>query len=154
MAKNYMAEVAKILGLELEEKFKIEHCKETYKFTKDGLVFINDEYGKEWKEAPLVQKALLIGRYEVEKLPWMPKEEQHYYYIAWRRIDNTGEWKIRVETTFFTEFSTLDNLRVAVGNFFRTKEEAEAQKYEVFKRLTGKDWAETYDKEGGNNATD
>ena len=155
MAKNYMADVAKMFGVELEEEFKIERHVETYKFTEEGLMYrLMDNLG--WCIAPFAQNDLLTGKFEIKKLPWMPKEEEHYCYIAWRRIDNIdniGEWKIRVETTFFTEFSAPDNLRVAVGNCFRTKKEAEAQKYEVFKRLTGKDWHETYGKEGGNNAT-
>ena len=53
-----------------------------------------------------------------------------------------------METTFFTEFSSLDNLRVAVGNCFRTIEEAEAAKFDVFERLTGKKWEEVCGKAG------
>lgn len=152
MAKNYMADVAKLLGVELNDEFELNESNAIYKLSQYGFFF---KCGGSWMRASdYLLIDIIKGVNTIKKLPWMPKEEEHYYYIAWRRIDNIGEWKIRVETTFFTEFSALDNLRVAVGNCFRTKEDAEAQKYEVFKRLTGKDWHETYGKEGGNNAVD
>lgn len=146
MAKNLMPEVAKLLGVELEEEFKFKGMNAVGKITENGFKCRHPK--EEFWRTPSDATDILTGALEIEKLPWMPKEEQHYYYIAWRRIDNTGEWKIRVETTFFTEFSHLDNLRVAVGNCFRTKEEAEAAQFDVFERLTGKKWEEVYGKAG------
>lgn len=148
MAKNLMPEVSKMLGVELGEAFYIKDFGTLYRFTLTGLEYKNDD-DKRWRRiSSCLIEALIKGNHEIEKLPWKPKEEQTYYYIAWRRIDNTGEWKIRVETTFFTEFSTPDNLRVAVGNCFRTKEEAEAAKFDAFERLTGKKWEEVSGKAG------
>lgn len=146
MAKNLMPEIAKLLGVELGEEFELNGSNAIYKLSQYGFFF---KCGGSWMR---VSDYLLIdiikGVHTIKKLPWKPKEEQTYYYIAWRRIDNTGEWKIRVETTFFTEFSTPDNLRVAVGNCFRTKEEAEAAKFDAFERLTGKKWEEVSGKAG------
>lgn len=151
MAKNYMADVAKLLGVELNDEFELNGSNAIYKLSQYGFFF---KCGSSWMRASdYLLIDIIKGEYEIKKLPWKPKSEQFYCYIVWRRIDNISGWEIEVETTFFSAFSAVDNLRVDVGNCFRTKEEAEAQKYEVFKRLTGKDWAETYGKEGGNNAT-
>ena len=40
MAENKMSEVAKLLGLELNEEFKIEGYRCKYKLTNDGLFLI------------------------------------------------------------------------------------------------------------------
>lgn len=149
MAKNHMDQVAKILGVELEEKFKLTHCKEIYKFTKDGLVFINDECDKEWKDAPLVQKAVLIGKFAIEKWLWKPKKGDTYHFVYW--LKRSDGWAIDVGCERYDEYFAGDTLRADIGNCFKTREEAEALKHEVFKRLTGKDWHEVYGKEGVDN---
>lgn len=152
MAISRMADVAKIFGIELNEEFKLKKHAEIYKFTEEGLVYyLGDNRG--WRIALVTLNGLLRGEYEIEKLPWMPKEGENYYYVSW--LEEGNEWKIRAESEpeYWPAYDG-DVLRVDIGNCFRTREEAEAQKYEVFKRLTGKDWHETYGKEGGNNATD
>lgn len=77
--------------------------------------------------------------------------QEFYRYVGW--LEACGKWTICADRTQYLTSYDNDNLRVDTGNCFRTREEAEAAKYEVFKRLTGKDWNETYGKEGGNNAT-
>lgn len=148
MAKNLMSEVAKLLGVELGEAFYIKDFATLYRFTLKGLEYQNDDDKRWYRISSCLIEDLMNGEREIKKQPWKPKEEQHYYHITWLRIDNTGEWKIRVERTFFTEFSAMDNLRVAVGNCFRTKEEAEAAQFDAFERLTGKKWEEVYGKAG------
>ncbi len=39
---NHMAEVAKLLGLELREEFRIEKCQGLFRFTEDGLQRVLD----------------------------------------------------------------------------------------------------------------
>ena len=150
MAKNYMTDVAKLLGVELEEEFKIKtHGKTLYKLTERGLKCLTTLNG--WEEN-YIFVLLLCGKLEIEKLPRKPKQGDKYYFVFW--VKNSGGWVISVSCEKYDECFAGDTLRVDVGNCFRTREEAEAAKYEVFKRLTDKDWHETYGKEGGNNATD
>lgn len=52
MAKNYMQDVARMLGVELGEEFKLDGRETKYKFTENGII----------------------------KLPWQPKEGDIYYY--------------------------------------------------------------------------
>ena len=150
MAKNYMADVAKLLGVEMGEEFKLENHGDIYKFTEEGLMYcLMGNLG--WRIAPFVLNDTLSGKYQVIRLPWKPKPNEVYYYVGW--LEACGKWTICADRTQYLTSYDNDNLRVDTGNCFRTREEAEAAKYEVFKRLTGKDWNETYGKEGGNNAT-
>lgn len=67
MAKNKMSEVAKLLGLELEEKFKIKGSTTKYKLSKNGLMFWSD-YHQDWFNLSKLEQ-LLIGYCEIIKLP-------------------------------------------------------------------------------------
>ena len=66
MAKNRIKEVAKLLGLELEEEFKMGE-NELYKFTVNGLMFWSDCH-QTWVHYDITEQ-LLLGRREIIKLP-------------------------------------------------------------------------------------
>lgn len=70
MAKNYMADVAKLLGIELEEEFMVTGDDSIYKLTKDGLEYKSDDGN--WYYANDVFLNLLDGTIEIVKLPWQP----------------------------------------------------------------------------------
>ena len=154
MAKNYMADVAKMLGVELDEEFKLENHNENYKLTENGLMY---SYGthRAWYDLALKLCYILNGKYAIKKLPWKPKSGEDYFYVYWCYRPNEG-WVLRVgKAKEFATTSRTDNLYKDTGNCFRTNKEAEAAKYEVFKRLTGMDWARTLRHEGGDdNAVD
>lgn len=78
MAKNYMADVAKLLGIELEEEFMVTEDDSIYKLTKDGLEYKSDDGN--WYYANDVFLNLLDGTIEIVKLPWRPKKGDEYYY--------------------------------------------------------------------------
>ena len=78
MAKNYMADVAKLLGIELEEEFMVTEDDSIYKLTKDGLEYKSDNGN--WYYANDVFLNLLDGTIEIVKLPWQPKKGDEYYY--------------------------------------------------------------------------
>lgn len=89
MAKNYMADVAKMLGMELGHIFKIEGDSKTlYKFTTEGLVYYSEIF-ESWRHAGdygdynLIQ--LLRGSMIINQLPWKPKEERKHGH--WKRTD-------------------------------------------------------------------
>ena len=153
MAKNYMSNIAKMLGVELGEEFVLNtgYCDTRYKFTHDGLAVQCEKNGV-WYRARDVEEGLLFGKFEIVKLPWKPKESEPYWYVGWRK--HGEEWDIRPYRTVYTCTSPCSTMATDAGNCFKTLEEAKAAVYEVFKRLTGKDWHETYGKEGGNNAVD
>ena len=152
MAKNYMADVAKMLGVELGHIFKIEGDSKTlYRFTSEGLVYYSEIF-ESWRPAGdynLIQ--LLRGSMIINQPPWKPKEEEHYYYVGWYHSKEKEMFILDVLKGTFLKESALSNLNSFLQNCFKTPEEAEAQKYEIFKRLTGKDWNETYGKEGEDN---
>ena len=151
MAKNYMADVAKMLGVELEEEFNIDSRGKTiYKLTEKGLFALSILNGWE-KYEDFLLAALLCGELTIKKLPWKPKEEEHYYYVGWYYSKEKEMFILDVLKGTFLKESALSNLNSFLQNCFKTPEEAEAAKYEVFKRLTGKDWHETCGKEGDDN---
>lgn len=152
MAKNLMSEIAKMLGVEQGHIFKIEGDSKTlYKFTTEGLVYYSEIF-ESWRYAGdynLIQ--LLRGSRIIKQSPWKPKEEEHYYYVGWYYSNEKEMFVLDVLKGTFLKESALSNLNNFLQNCFKTPEEAEAQKHEVYKRITGKDWAETYGKEGDGN---
>ena len=69
MAKNRMEEVAKLLGLELEEEFKITYCGDNhYVLTKKGFFYVRPDRFYLIANPDFVLN-LLIGKMEVIKIP-------------------------------------------------------------------------------------
>ncbi len=77
---NCMAEVAKALGVELEEDFRIKGIRSDllFRITEGGVFahYPGSEYGELNK---LMLAPLLTGESEVIKLPWKPQEDEKYY---------------------------------------------------------------------------
>lgn len=130
MAKNCMAAVAKLLGVELGEKFIIENAyrKETVVLAADGFHVIqpNDVVGPD--HGKLLSK-VLQGLYEVKIIPWEPKYKETYYRpnIIYKRVSDVL-WR----------GSALDYALKELGMIYRTREEAEKHFAEDYERLTGK----------------
>ena len=80
MAKNCMAAIAKMLGVELGEEFIIENAdrKEIVVLAMDGFHVIqpNNVVGPD--HGKLLSK-VLQGFYEIKKKPWEPKYKEPYY---------------------------------------------------------------------------
>lgn len=130
MAKNCMAAVAKLLGVELGEEFIIENKdrKETVVLAADGFHVIqpNNVVGPD--HGKLLSK-VLQGLYEVKQKPWEPKYKEYYYSpsITQRRV---------MELLWLDD--TRDYAMKAINMVYRTKEEAEANLSKDYERLTGK----------------
>lgn len=78
---NHMAEVAKMFGLELEEHFHItkkSYENTVYKFTKDGVAFYDNKL-RTWYESVGALAGILTGETGVVKLPWKPRDNEHYF---------------------------------------------------------------------------
>ena len=119
MTVNYMEQVAKMLGLELGEVFKVEGHKDIYAFY--GGELINLSVGS---ATDMMLAEILKGKETITKLPWKPEKGGEY----WRF--NCGE---PVYTMWENDF--VDNMSYAVGNCYRTKEEALADKENLLKRI-------------------
>ena len=130
MAKNCMAAVAKMLGVELGEEFIIENKdrKETVVLAADGFHVIQPNNVLSPDHGKLLSK-VLQGLYEVKKKPWEPKKGDMYYYPG----VNDG----KVYNTIWLNTSMCYALK-ALGMVYRTREEAEAHFAEDYERLTGK----------------
>ena len=77
---NHMAGVAKLLGVELEEKFKIKEAPTTsiYKISEKGLVLHHEEDW--WEAVPYMLALLLTGERKIVKLPWTGSESDKSSY--------------------------------------------------------------------------
>ena len=130
MSKNMISEIARLLGVEIGEKFIIQNAdrKETVVLAADGFHVIqpNNVLGPD--RGKLFSK-VLQGLYEVKKLPWEPKSCDSYYVLN----AETG----RIEC-YSWGATTFDLALKALNMVYRTREEAEAHMAEDYERLTGK----------------
>lgn len=112
MRMNVMSEVAKLLGLLIDEEFMVDE--KIYMIDEDGL-WIKEN--NQWRTSNDLEN-LLTGRKEFVKLPWKPKKGDGYYTFEIFR----GKWVVR--SLWWTgapcSYALLDK-----GWVFRTKEEAE-----------------------------
>lgn len=125
MAKNYMQDVAKMLGVELEEEFKIDSSDTIFKFYKNGLCF---QCGGAWLRADSNFIDLIKGDSKIVKLPWQPKTNEAYYRPAYKFFGVASEvWTDNPYDYAFKE----------AGMIFKTKKECEAALPELRKKYLG-----------------
>ncbi len=116
---NLIPEIAKMLGVELNEEFKVNlnGWNNTYRFNNNGL------YGRtqteKWIAYPELFCLLTTGNAEIIKMPWKPKKGETYY-----TFELLGDkWVVRSLWWggFPNEYALLDK-----GWVYRTCAEAEA----------------------------
>ena len=135
MVKNLMLQIAKLLGVEIGEEFKIrrpdcEVCeKGVYAFFEGEGLMKKNEQGEFDSNSSIEFEDLCLGNYEVVKLPWEPQEGDMYYILNTRAL---------FIESFMWDNGTFDYLAKNMGIIYRTKAEAEAHLEEDYKRLTGK----------------
>ena len=113
MAKNLIPEIAKMLGVELGEKFKIKGDVGTYEFGLEGL------WGDYGTDAEALE-AILCGSAEIAKLPWKPQYDKPYWTFRW--IAN----KNRLDVWQNVWFNSVEEVALLkAGWVFRTREEAQ-----------------------------
>ena len=121
MAKNLIPEIAKMLGVELGEVFKIkDEDALTYRFTDDGLKVTYDggiEISNISTNSAFV--ALVEGQDEVVKLSWKPKKGDAYYTFV--LMDDKWGVGSLYWGGFPNEYALLDK-----GWVYRTRAEAQA----------------------------
>ncbi len=98
MSKNFIPQIAHMLGVELGEEFQVKGDDEmTYIFTDDGLK-ITYAGGIEISQISTNSAfvALVMGKEEIVKLPWKPKMYEEYWTfgkLGKQWIVGTLSWK-------------------------------------------------------------
>lgn len=117
---NYMADVAKLLGVELGEEFEIEYpspcsVKTIAVFYEAGFKIVKTDaviLQPYWKDAEL--HGLLNGTLSIKHKPWKPKHNDLFWFV-----DQDGN-----VTTSYRKNSWYDTMLYKLGNCYRTREEA------------------------------
>ena len=122
---NHIAEVAKLLGVELGEYFKITSdtkgdypgdYQNYYRFTENNC-FETSVDGVKWETATvIVLRGILMGDTRIVKLPWKPQEGDKYYFPCPASIEkwDYSTWSER----------EVDYYRLNHGFVCKTMEEA------------------------------
>ena len=123
MSKNLIPEIAKLLGVEVGEEFKVKGDDETtYSFTDDGLKLIyNGCIGIAEISSDAAFVDLVNGKDEIVKLPWKPKKGEGYW--TFNVFFGSGKWAI---ASFAWGDEVFDKAVLKAGWVYRTREEAEA----------------------------
>ncbi len=90
---NYIAEIAKLYGLKLNEVFRLSGCVGTYfKFVDEGLVRSN--YGDIWRTESQDLVDILTGNYRVVRIASKPLYGSTYYVASPANINmyETFSW--------------------------------------------------------------
>lgn len=122
---NYMAEVAKMLGVELGEEFEIEFPAPSTIFT--TAVFKENEFRIVKTDAYIttpywnysVLHSLLVGALTIKRKPWKPKCGEAYWCVT--ILDGEIDFDIWRDTL-------RDITLYKLGNCYRTYDEAEANR--------------------------
>ena len=125
MGKNYMPEVAKMLGVELGEEFEVSGWNGKFMFDKSGLRIKYLGCLEEEAETTLYQ--LLDGTEEIVRRPWKPKNGAGYWFV-----NAFYEGVYTVEDSYYNG-SISDINRILLGNCFPTREAAEAAAPDILK---------------------
>ena len=121
MSKNLIPKIAKLLGVEVGEEFKVKGDDElTYIFTDDGLK-ITFAGGIEISQTSINSAfvALVMGKDEIVKLPWKPKKGEDYYTFG----GSDSSWRVSQQHWTCHPF---DLALFEKGWVYRTRAEAEA----------------------------
>ena len=135
MAKNLIPRIAEMLGVEMEEAFKIrrpdyEVCENgIYAFFENEGLMKKNEQGEFDNNSSIEFEDLCLGNQEIVKLPWEPKKDERYYIPS---VSN------QCVQEYFWKGYTLDFAMKALGMVYRTREEAEAHLAEDYERVAGK----------------
>ena len=131
---NLMPYIIKSLGLEIDEEFTLkgENGLYWYKLGVDGLLFRtwNTEFSH-CKSSVLEQ--ILTGKDEILKLPFQPKLGEKYFTILF--VDGKQD-NLEVYCSIW-DGSSIDYMRKHFKIIYRSRIEAEKDKFNGFKRIMG-----------------
>lgn len=118
---NHMAEVAKILGVELGEEFEVQTtdlgCLTATINEQDIYVPKCEGYYPEYNKS-IILRNLIRGKYTIESKPWKPSYYERYYSVGPGGVLEPGTW-----------LNDLDDLALfKLGNCYSSVSEAEANR--------------------------
>ena len=117
---NYMKEVAKMLGVELGERFRLydedREYDANYYFLEDGIYV--DVVSKPHRANEGLLFDIVTGEYTIKRKPWKPNNNDVYYIIDEKGYSSCEQWCN----------DSLDLNYYKIGNCYRTAEEAEANR--------------------------
>lgn len=133
MGKNLIPIIAKELGVELNEPFKIAGNGDSlWRFTDTNFQFYDNHFQDDWVNVKSQSVAtLVLETPEIIKLPFKPKLGQPYWTY---RGDWGPEWEMKWCGVPY------ELMALKAGCVFRTKEEAIKARPAKYKELTGKEW--------------
>lgn len=112
---SHMKEVVKLLGVDLEEVFRLENYESYFRFTRE--YFESSLDGDNWSIAHnLTLLAVLNGTATIKKLPWKPKYDEKYYIPS---ISNAFGYN-----SFYWQRDDSDEKYYNFGIICKSKEEA------------------------------
>lgn len=115
MGKNLIPKIAKMLGVEIGEEFKVNlnGWNNIYRFNNNGL--FGKTQTEKWIACPELFGLLVTGNAEIIKLPWKPKKGEYYFTFVLRGVGSL-HWG-----GFPNEYGLLEK-----GWIYRSQAEAEA----------------------------
>lgn len=130
MSKNYMAEVAALLGVEPGQSFKISDDtygirQSYYRLTEENGCEVSDDNTSWVTVSAEVLKWLIMGDVRISKLPWKPINGEKYYipYISINKENMYEKYHWAGDRT--------DEAFYEQGIVFKTKEEALAMSEKI-----------------------
>ena len=127
MGKNYMPEIAKMLGVVIGEEFNLLNedgeivLYSPYKFTGDSIIDYEGSTLRGWR-----LWNLLTGDYTLQKRPWRPKDDDEYWFVE---LDGD------VQYSYFYKDNESDLASLNMGNCFQSKEAAKAAVPEMLEKF-------------------
>lgn len=119
MAKNLIPQIAQMLGVEINESFKLAgYDNATFRFTENRFW---QENGNLCEERSDILAMLLAGNEIIIKLPWQPKEGEKYWGFWYSSLNDA--WIVLLYTW---GNNPADFAFYKAGWVYRTKEEAQA----------------------------
>lgn len=87
-------------------------------------------------------KVVLVDENELKdkEKPWKPKWGEKFYSIYWYFDTDDNKWNIEVACNILSPHNIEATMYADIGNCFKTKKEAESNKFAIYKQLTGKEW--------------
>ena len=120
MTKNLIPEIARMLGVEIGEEFKVKGREYIFHFVDNGLIAYRTDGSALPYENCLAHFLWLInGEVEIVKLPWKPKKGEDYYTFG----GSDGIWRVSQQHWTCHPF---DLALFEKGWVYRTRAEAEA----------------------------
>lgn len=108
---NYMEEIAKMLGVDIGEEFRTDKCAGPFYFSSDALYDVHNKYQQDG-----ILRALISGAQKIVKYRDIPENGYAFWYVTKNNNAYCELW----------EGTTFNIMLYKLGNFYKSKAEAEA----------------------------